>query len=182
MIGEVAEKHPQIIQRVAQEGHVIGNHSWDHRFFPSLSGHERREQIRACEEALSPHGERLFRPPYGVQSLASRLDALRLRYKVVTWSLHANDWCEDNSDRMADRLVRGIRPGSIILLHDAIYRSYQAVPRYNREPMLAAVTLFLNQVNRRFRFVTVPDLLRRGWPQWHKREPQDTAIVPPPIT
>ena len=167
MIGDVAQKHPQLVRRVFQEGHVIGNHSWDHPFFPSLSGRVRREQIRACEHVLAPYGQRLFRPPYGAQSLVSHLDALWLRYKVVTWNLEAKDWHGHNADWMADRLTREIRPGSIVLLHDAIYRSQQPVPQYNREPMLAAVTLVLERLGDRFRFVTVPELLRHGRPRWH---------------
>jgi len=167
MIGEVAQQHPGLVRRVAQGGHAIGNHSWDHQFFPSLPGRERRRQIRACEHVLAPYGQRLFRPPYGAQSLVSHLDALWLRYKVVTWSLEAKDWHEHDADWMADRLAREIRPGSIVLLHDAIYRSQQPVPQYNREPMLAAVTLVLERLGDRFRFVTIPELLRHGRPQWH---------------
>jgi peptidoglycan/xylan/chitin deacetylase (PgdA/CDA1 family) len=170
MIGEVAQKHPQLVRRVVQEGHVVGNHSWDHPFFPSLSGRARREQIRACEQVLAPYGERLFRPPYGAQSLASRLDALWLRHKVVTWNLEAKDWRENNPDWMADRLLQGLRPGSIVLLHDAIYRSQQAVPQDNREPMLAALTLFLKRLGGHFRLVTIPELLRHGRPQWRTQD------------
>jgi peptidoglycan/xylan/chitin deacetylase (PgdA/CDA1 family) len=165
MVGEMAQKHPQLVRRVAQEGHAVGNHSWDHQFFPSLPGRGRREQIRACERALAPYGQRLFRPPYGAQSLASRLDAFWLRYQVIAWSVDAKDWREHDADWMADRLTEGIRPGSIVLLHDAIYRSRQSVPQYNREPMLAALTLFLERLAGRFRFVTVPELLRHGRPQ-----------------
>jgi peptidoglycan/xylan/chitin deacetylase (PgdA/CDA1 family) len=165
MIGEAAQKHPQLMRRVVQEGHVIGNHSWDHPFFPSLSGRARRDQMRACAQALAPYGQRLFRPPYGAQSLASRLDAFWLRYRVITWNLEAKDWREHTPDRMADQLVQGIRPGSIVLLHDAIYRSQQPVPQYNREPMLAAVALFLERLNGRFHFITIPELLRHGRPQ-----------------
>ena len=165
MIGEPAQKHPELVQRVAQAGHAIGNHSWDHRFFPSLPGRVRREQMRACEQALAPYGQRLFRPPYGAQSLASRFDALWLRYKVVTWNLEAKDWQDHEAAWMADRLVRGIRPGSIVLFHDAIYRSHQAVPQYDREPMLTALTSTLEQLGGRFRFVTIPELLRHGRPQ-----------------
>jgi peptidoglycan-N-acetylglucosamine deacetylase len=181
MIGEVAQKHPELVQRVAQAGHAIGNHSWDHRFFPSLPGRIRREQIRKCEQVLAQYGQRLFRPPYGAQSLASRFDVLWLRYKVVTWNLEAKDWREDNPKSMADRLVQGIRPGSIVLLHDAIYRSNQTVPQYNREPMLIALTSTLEQLSGRFRFVTIPELLRHGKPRWRNFNIQDDASLKNPV-
>jgi hypothetical protein len=62
-------------------------------------------------------------------------------------------------------LTRGIQPGTIVLLHDAICRSQQAVPQYNREPMLEALTLFLDGLGGRSSFVTIPELLRHGHPQ-----------------
>jgi len=165
MVGEAAQRHPELVRQVAQGGHAIGNHSWDHPFFPSLPGRTRRQQMRACEQALAPYGQRLFRPPYGAQSLASRLDALWLRYRVVTWNLEAKDWREHDAEWLAERLTRGIQPGSIVLLHDAIYRSQQPVPQYNREPMLAALSLFLAQLEGRFHFITIPELLHYGRPQ-----------------
>jgi len=162
MVGEAARRYPQLVQQVAQAGHTIGNHSWDHPFFPSLPSHERQKQIRACEQALAPCGQRLFRPPYGGENLASHLDVVSLDYQIVAWSLDAEDWLERDPGWMADRLERGIQPGSIVLLHDAICRSQQPIPQYNREPMLEALTLFLEKLDGRFSFVSIPELLRHG--------------------
>lgn len=81
---------------------------------------------------------------------------------------------------MADRLVGGIRPGSIVLLHDAIYRSNQTVPQYSREPMLIALTSTLEQLADRFRFVTVPELLRHGRPRWRNCNIQDETSFKTP--
>ncbi len=166
MIGEPARRHSELVELVAKAGHAIGNHTWDHPFLPSTPSHERRRQIRACAQALKPFGQRLFRPPYGAQSLASCLDAFRFGYKVILWNVEAKDWLPQDPEQMADRLVRGIRPGSIVLLHDAIYKSQQPVPQYNREPMLAGLNLFLERMGRSFRFVTVPELLHHGRRQW----------------
>jgi peptidoglycan-N-acetylglucosamine deacetylase len=165
MVGEAARKHSDVVRQVFDAGHVIGNHSWDHPSFPSLPGRVRRQQIRECEDALAPYGQRLFRPPYGAQSLASRLDAFWLRYKVIDWNLDCKDWRDQDSASMADRLIRGLRPGSIVLLHDAIYRSSQPVPLYDREAMLRTVTVFLERVDGRFRFLTIPELLLHGRPR-----------------
>jgi len=63
MVGEAAQRHREIVRRVADAGHAIGNHSWDHPSFPQITGRERREQIRPCERAIAPYGERIFRPP-----------------------------------------------------------------------------------------------------------------------
>lgn len=182
MLGEAAQQQPELVRRVAEAGHTIGNHSWDHPSFPLITSHERRAQIRACERALAPYGQRLFRPPCGQQSVASCLDALRLGYKVITWDLEVGDWWDRDPERMADLLINRVHPGSVIVLHDAL-RSHPSAalrPRVTlesyatREAMLTALTLFLEQTAARFRFVTIPELLRRGRPyrqHWYRTAP-----------
>ncbi|MGH8754891.1 MAG: polysaccharide deacetylase family protein [Burkholderiales bacterium] len=76
IVGRSAQRYPELVKRIAQAGHALGNHSWDHPSFPYISRRERRLQIRACAKAIHPYGLKLFRPPYGNQSIASRLDAL----------------------------------------------------------------------------------------------------------
>jgi peptidoglycan-N-acetylglucosamine deacetylase len=64
---ETAQKSPELVRLVSEKGQAIGGHSWDHPSFPLISGRERRRQMRACQRALVPYGQRLFRPPYGEQ-------------------------------------------------------------------------------------------------------------------
>jgi peptidoglycan/xylan/chitin deacetylase (PgdA/CDA1 family) len=106
MVGEAVQWYPELVRQVAQTGHAIGNHFWDHPSFPLITGRERRAQLRACAKAIAPYGQRVFRPPYGHQSVASRLDALWLGYQVVTWNVLAYDWLDHDADWMANRLVR----------------------------------------------------------------------------
>ncbi|HEX2524363.1 MAG TPA: polysaccharide deacetylase family protein, partial [Terriglobia bacterium] len=94
MLGQAAQKHPEIVRRVAEAGHAIGNHTWDHLSFPLLSERERQRQLKTCADAIAPYGLRLFRPPYGEQSLASRLSAARLGYEVIMFSVDVGDFCE----------------------------------------------------------------------------------------
>ena len=89
MVGQAAARHPGIVEQVADGGHVIGNHSWDHPSFPLITGRERRAQIQAREKAIAPYGQRLFRPPYGDQSLLSCLEAMWLGYQVIMYSVTA---------------------------------------------------------------------------------------------
>jgi peptidoglycan-N-acetylglucosamine deacetylase len=182
MLGEAAQRYPELVRRIAATGHAIGNHSWDHPSFPLITGRERREQIRACGQALLQYGQRLFRPPYGQQSAKSRLDALWLRYTVVTWSLEVGDWWDPDTGRMLELLLRRIRPGSIVLLHDSLARHPCASreprlprqPYIDRQPMLEAVNAFLEKVSDHFHFITIPELLRQGHPQrqnWYRVTP-----------
>jgi peptidoglycan/xylan/chitin deacetylase (PgdA/CDA1 family) len=170
MVGNAARRHPELVRRVAEAGHAIGNHSWDHPSFPLISARKRREQIRACSKALAPYEQCLFRPPFGHQNVWSRLDALWLGYRVVTWNLVAVDWLDRDAESIAGGIVSQIRPGSVILFHDSLYMILEE--RYaNREPTLEAVRLVLDRVGNYFRFVTVPELLRHGRPRqenWYR--------------
>lgn len=157
----MAKKHPDIVRRAAEGGHALGNHSWDHSIFPLISNRERREQIRACASALAQYGQRLFRPHCGHQSLGSRLDAVLLGYEIVGWSVDCRDWCNDDSEAMADRLIAQIQPGSVILLHDRLATATDG-RCFNREPTLGAVKLLPERVGDHSCFVTVPELLLHG--------------------
>lgn len=161
MIGARAAKYPDIVARVASEGHAIGNHSWDHKPFPELDSRARLQQLADCQRALDPYGLRLFRPPKGMQSLASRFDILRAGHQVVTWSLGAEDWLDREAEWMAEHLITHLQPGAIICLHDAL----EGVTRENvrdRSRTLEAVDRLLQTMSPEYQFVTVPALIARG--------------------
>ena len=160
-VGRSAQQYPEVVRQVAQAGHAIGNHTWDHPSLPLISGRERRAQIQACAKALAPYGQRLLRFPYGHQDVASGLDALWLGYQVNGWNLLGYDWLDHGAEWIAGRLVGKVRRGSVILLHDALYYVSEAGP-VDRRPTLQAVEQVLRQTGGRFRFVTVPELLRLG--------------------
>ena len=184
MLGEHAATQRGLVRRMAEAGHAIGNHTWDHPSFPFISSRERRRQIRACAEAVTPFGRQLFRPPYGEQSLASRLDLLLMGYDVILFNREVGDWCEPNAEAMARALVHWVRPGDIVCLHDALYwhRSNALVPKLTAQPhvdrgaMLSALERYLDHVDGRLRFVTVPELLKRGrpcWVNWYRITPPE---------
>jgi peptidoglycan/xylan/chitin deacetylase (PgdA/CDA1 family) len=177
MLGQFAIQYPDLVRRIAQAGHAIGNHSWDHASFPFITGRQRREQIQACARAITPYGQRLFRPPYGEQNLASRLDILWMRHKAILFNCEVGDWFNPNPHLMAEALVKKVTPGSIVCLHDALRSHPELIPTLrhqphaDREAMLTAVDMFLTRVGSRLRFITIPDLLRRGCPQrqhWYR--------------
>jgi peptidoglycan/xylan/chitin deacetylase (PgdA/CDA1 family) len=163
MLGESARKYPGLVGEVASAGHAVGNHSWDHPSFPEISRGERRRQIWDCARALAPHGLRLFRPPFGHQNRETFLDAFLLGYQVVTWSVDSEDWRDTDGKLIADRIERETTPGSVIIFHDAL-RTVLDVRYRSRERTLDAVGMVLDRLGGRFRFVTIPELLRRGRP------------------
>ncbi|NJN15540.1 MAG: polysaccharide deacetylase family protein [Oscillochloris sp.] len=170
VIGTQAAAHPDLIRRIVAAGHVIANHTHQHIRLPETDRLTRLRDIGQCRRVLGPNGARLLRPPYGGQSVGSRIDALLLGYEVVTWNMHAEDWAGHDTDYMAERLVRQLRPGSIILLHDALLTP-RVVAAADREPTIQAVDRFLQHTSPQYRFVTVPELMRLGTPvrtRWFK--------------
>jgi peptidoglycan/xylan/chitin deacetylase (PgdA/CDA1 family) len=150
---------------MARSGHVIGNHTWDHPSFPLISRMERRAQIRAWEEATAPYGAKLFRPPYGDQSFASRLDLWLSGYQVVTWNIDMQDWRSQSAEELGESLAMNLKPGSILLLHDRLHTSSSG-DAFDREAMLRAVEMLLRRFQNQYRFVTVPELMRQGHPNY----------------
>jgi peptidoglycan/xylan/chitin deacetylase (PgdA/CDA1 family) len=171
MVGKAAQRHPDLVHRVAAGGHVIGNHSWDHPSLPLLSGKERRMQIHACARALTPYGRPLFRAPYGHLSAPLSLEAMMLGYQVIGWSGNGQDWLDHDAQVIFERLIQKLHPGGIIVLHDALYHAV-AAHYTDRQPMIAAVDRVLQHLGSTYRFVTVPELLRLGPPRRRKGFPR----------
>ena len=104
--------------------------------------------------------------------MASRLDAFWLGYEVVSWNVDVGDWYETESAVMASRLVENIKPGCVVLLHDALFDEGKPRSRHtqkrqacvDRGPMLRALDSTLDRLRHKIRFVTVPELLRYGLP------------------
>jgi peptidoglycan/xylan/chitin deacetylase (PgdA/CDA1 family) len=171
-VGKSARRHPEVVARAVAAGHAVANHSWDHPSFRQIQSPYRRAQIGWCSEVLAPlGGVRLFRPPFGEQSLASRFDALRSGHRVVAWDVVAEDWRDDSADVLVQRVMRRLRRGSIVLFHDTLYTTEDERYR-DRAPMLQALETLLARLAGDFRFVTVPELLRLGrpvrWPVFHR--------------
>ena len=170
VVGRAVRRHPEIVERAVREGHAVANHTWDHPSMPLLSARGRRLQIRWTEEVLPKGSARLFRPPWGHQSLASRITAWREGLPVVAWSAMAEDWLDDSADRLLARLRAGLRPGAIVLLHDALYETIDPTHR-DRSATVEALSRLLAESAGVHRFVTVPELVRSGrpryWP-WYK--------------
>lgn len=165
MVGRSAERNPELVLQASSKGHVIGNHSWDHRPMTSLEQWRRKQDINAAQESLGAPGLRLFRPPYGIQSFAANLDARKLKFRLVAWTLDVADWADPDAARMSARLIEGIRPGAIVLLHDALYDAAgRADLQPDRSSMLDALSRTLDRLIESYQFVTVPELMSAGRP------------------
>jgi peptidoglycan/xylan/chitin deacetylase (PgdA/CDA1 family) len=113
--GRAAEKFPDLIDLIKSKGHLIGNHGYNH-----LNGWRTPvDKYVADIDAAARHtSSNLFRPPYGRLKLRQYMQ-LKMRYKIVFWDIMPFDF--DKSFHPAEAynvLLRKIRPGSVIVLHD----------------------------------------------------------------
>jgi peptidoglycan-N-acetylglucosamine deacetylase len=162
MVGSHARRAPDLVARVVREGHEIGNHTWSHASLPSLSHRQAIDEIERAEEALEPASSRLFRPPYGHQTLGSWLAARRSGYHPVLWNATGGDWKGCGAVQVAERMFQTLRPGSIVLLHDSLY-SYPSEAARDRAPTIGALEILAERLPG-WEFVTVSELLARGRP------------------
>jgi len=159
MVGEMVERYPKLVARVAAEGHAIGNHSWNHPSFPAISHAERASQIARCETALGVHSHKLFRPPFGDLDWPSRLQLMSGGFEVIGWNVSSSDWLPGDAARVLGSIQRRLTPGSIVLLHDQLF-VHAPDDVCSRDGMHAALDELLN--DDQLRFVTVPQLLAAG--------------------
>jgi peptidoglycan/xylan/chitin deacetylase (PgdA/CDA1 family) len=118
-----AERHPELVRAIVQDGHEIALHGLDHRPLPSLTHRDATRTLteaRARLERVAGLPVRFYRPPYGSQSLGSWAAVRRAGLEVVVWSADAADW-EDRSARdVAATGTRRLQPGGILLLHERL--------------------------------------------------------------
>jgi len=121
VLGRHADRWPEIVAREAAEGHVIGNHGYHHRKLIWRSPTYVRDDIALGAAAIERAGAarpRLFRAPHGHRNPWVSPIARAEGQRTVGWTLGVWDTARPGSEVIADRVLRGTRPGSIVLLHD----------------------------------------------------------------
>lgn len=160
LIGNRAVRYPQIVRRIMDEGHEIGNHSWSHPDLSRLSNkqilHEMDQTTRAIYD-ITGRVPVTFRPPYGSFSRKQRLMLYEARnLPTILWSVDPQDWRRPGANAVASRILKGSRPGSIILSHDIQSGTIKAMPKT------------LDGLSKRgLKFGSVSQMM--GWPLWQTR-------------
>jgi peptidoglycan/xylan/chitin deacetylase (PgdA/CDA1 family) len=122
VIGERAERHPDLVVRAAREGHAVGNHTFFHREPSETSAAALLGEVRTTRRLLAellgrPTG--LFRPPKGVVSVAKLLRLWAARQTVVLWDTNPLDYRAKSADEVRSWLrANPLRPGALVLMHD----------------------------------------------------------------
>ncbi len=120
-IGYKIKGHEGLLRQMYNEGHVIGNHTYEHSvLFPLWSVSKIKQSIDRTDELIEQiTGKRpvLFRPPFGVLNNFIALVLRRMGGRCVGWSIRTKDTCR-TPERVMQIVKRNIRPGSIVLFHD----------------------------------------------------------------
>lgn len=160
LVGSRVAAYPQLVARIAAEGHEIGNHTWSHPYLTkrSASGvlRELDRTTRAVYEATGK-APVTMRPPYGALSLRQRLMVHQERnLPTILWSVDPQDWTRPAPGVVTQRILASTRAGGIVLSHDIHSQTIRAMPK-----TLAGLGA------KGFEFVTVSEML--GWPRWQSR-------------
>jgi peptidoglycan/xylan/chitin deacetylase (PgdA/CDA1 family) len=130
VIGREAARHPDIVRRIAAEGHALGNHTQRHSYlFWALGPAALRREIEQAQQAIATASGvrcRLFRAPVGLKSPFEGRVLAALGLDLVSWEARFLDRAA--SPARLRRRLRRVRPGSIILLHDGADRSAEGNP------------------------------------------------------
>lgn len=168
VLGQCVAEYPQILKRIASEGHEIGNHSWSHPSFAKMSNDGVRSQIDRTQQLIGDTmGKRptILRPPYGAITPAERQwIAKDFGLKIILWSVDPQDWKFRDAARVQRTIVNETRNGSIILAHDIHPSTIDAMA-----PTLDAL------LAKGFKFVTVSELIAMEKPL-----PEQPKSIPTP--
>lgn len=154
ILGNQISNFPIQLQRTLAEGHALGNHSWNHADFTTLSTGDLRGQLDDVNGTLAGKGApkiNLFRPPYGAYDPKVTGEVGRKGMLTVLWDIDTNDYKQPAPEQMAADVVSQAQAGSVILMHDG------GGPRENT---VAALPLIIKGLRKKgFEMVTVPQLL-----------------------
>lgn len=146
--GEHAELHPDIIERMNEEGHIIGNHTYSHMQLTDGNRENFKQELIKTNEILTniTGKEVLFvRPPYGVwdKTIETELNMI-----PVLWNVDPRDWCSDDAASVIGRVLKEAGENDIVLMHD-----------YYESSVTAALEIVDELQKRGYSFVTVEEIL-----------------------
>ncbi|WP_201007960.1 polysaccharide deacetylase family protein [Paenibacillus glycanilyticus] len=161
VVGSRAVKHPALVRRIHREGHVIGNHSYNHAVLSQLNSREFHTQIWRTDAIVSNiigYHPRFVRPPYGEMRPDQVAWSGKSGYTVVNWDVDSVDWRNNpNSSIVLHNIKKTLQPGSIVLQH--------AGGGYGQDlsGTIEALPVLITQLRKKgYKFVTLPELLNKS--------------------
>lgn len=122
IIGKNAEKHPEIVKQIVEDGHTIGIHTQRHAVnFPFYGSKKVEKELKDCQQILESITSRkiiLFRPPFGIINPVIAKVARQMGLTIVGWGIRSLDTKAKDADKLLHKISGRLSNGSIILLHD----------------------------------------------------------------
>ena len=156
VVGDMVRRWPDAARQIVEQGHAIQSHAWNHDTLTTFSRREFiRDMNRTQTELLYATKARAtcLRPPYGATNSRVEKWANGLGLTVELWDASGDDWTGISAERIAGRVLRGVEPGSVALLHDG------GGPRANTVSSLHIIIPALLEDGYRFGFLCRPNPL-----------------------
>ncbi|MFB7507302.1 polysaccharide deacetylase family protein [Streptomyces broussonetiae] len=122
LCGECVVENKKLVARMADEGHVVGNHTWTHPLLTTLDRREIHDEMKSTSDAIEEsYGERpqWFRAPYGAWNRAAFQLGAEMGMEPMAWTVDTTDWMTPGTSTIIDRVESGAAPGVVVLSHDA---------------------------------------------------------------
>jgi peptidoglycan-N-acetylglucosamine deacetylase len=123
-IGHNIEKHPDIFKKLINEGHSVGNHTFNHLNGWQTSTDDYFENFKHCETAickLQSANCNLFRPPYGKIKKSQSRKLRQLGYKIIMWDVLSADYDTTiTPEKCLENVLKNVKSGSIVVFHDSL--------------------------------------------------------------
>ena len=121
VLGTWAEKNPDVMKKIIEEGHETGNHSYNHAYYTTMTREEMLDDIQKCNEAIKKTcnvSPILFRAPSGDYNNSVIEACHEAEMKYIQWSVDSLDWRGLNCEQMLERIIPKTKSGDILLFHN----------------------------------------------------------------
>jgi peptidoglycan/xylan/chitin deacetylase (PgdA/CDA1 family) len=123
-IGKKIKGNENLLKKIHEEGHLIGNHSYSHsNLFDLMNTKQMVIDLQLGNEEIKKVIEKtplLFRPPFGVTTPSLAKACEKLNFDVIGWNVRSLDTTIKDKNKLVERVIRLIQPGSILLFHDTV--------------------------------------------------------------
>jgi len=118
VIGQEAAAHPELVEQMVAEGHTVGHHTYSHLDLRGVDQKTFADQVERTSAALGDAVSAYLRPPGGSIDDDTQAYAQNMGLQLVRWNVDTEDWQITSPETIVAKATSGVRPGSIILLHD----------------------------------------------------------------
>lgn len=133
VLGQNAERYPELVERIHKEGHIVGNHSYSHRSFTDISDEEVKDELARTNkiiESVTREPVKYYRMPYGAGG--ERVQQLTTMTSVL-WNVDSEDWKSRNRDVIVQHTMSTLMTESLILMHDIHQETVYSLPKLIEE-------------------------------------------------